>query len=535
MNAAATTSSTSANSYIANDSGTTESVWMGHVPPEQREPDRPALRANAACDVCVVGAGIAGLSVAYRLAKAGKKVIVLDDGPIAGAESGRTTGFLNTYPDDGLSRIAAKHDEQTARLAVDSFADAIDFIETLCRDEGIDARFERLDEYFFVDPQGDGQDFLDKEMDLAGRIGWNGLRFADRAPMPGVDTGRCVVFSNQAKFHAGRYLTGLAQAVEKHGGTIHNGTHVTNMTAGDSPSVETGGGHTVGCEWLITCTNSPVNPPFTDLLHIHLRQVPYRSYVVALEAGGAGVEPFMYSDTAEPYHYARLEEINGRVLLIVGGEDVITGHEGHDDLARFDRLEAWAKERWPKLGARAYAWSGQVFEPDDHLAFIGDDPGSKKKSLIATGDSGQGLTHGTLAGLILGDRVLGHAPRPYAKIYEPGRLALKAALEFAKTAAKILPPYADHLTPGEAKNASEIPPGTGRILRRGAGKHAVYRDEAGNLHECSAVCPHFGGIVQWNDMEKTWDCPIHGSRFAAEDGRCVTSPAISGLKKVSGE
>ena len=515
--------------HLATDSGVTRSTWIADA---DREPSRPPLSADVTCDVCVVGAGIAGLSVAYRLAKSGKRVVVLDAGPVAGGQSGRTTGFLNSYPDDGLTRLASKHDEQTAKLAVESYKDAINFIEGVCRDEDIDGGFVRCEEDFFVDPQGDDQDFLDKEMELANRIGWDEVRFADRARVPGLDTGRCLVFSNQAKTHGGRYLSGLATACERHGVTIHNDTRVMDLAGGDEPYVKTQAGHTVKCDWVVTCTCSPVNPPVTDLLHLHVRQVPYRAYAIAIEVGDADVPDVMYSDTAEPYHYVRPEIVDGKRVLIVGGEDARTAGEGHDDPARFDRLDAWARQRWPGLGTRTHAWSGQCFEPDDHLAFIGRDPGGKEHSLIATGDSGQGLTHGTLAALILGDTVLGVAAKPYASIYEPSRIAPKAALEFVKEITPAAAHYVELVTPGEVGSVDEIPVGEGRVIRSGLTKQAVYRDPSGTLHACTAICPHAGGVLHWNDMEKSWDCPVHGSRFAPEDGRCITPPAFGPLSKV---
>ena len=260
----------------------------------------------------------------------------------------------------------------------------------------------------------------------------------------------------------------------------------------------------------------------------------YRAFAVALDVGEADVAEAMFSDTAEPYHYVRAEEVDGRRVLIVGGEDARTGHDHSDDPARFDRLEEWARQRWPGLGERTHAWSGQCFEPDDFLAMLGQDPGGAANSLIATGDSGQGLTHGTLAGLLLADRVLGTPARPYAALFDPSRVTPRALGETLKEIASPVAHYVDLVTPGEVSGVDEVPAGQGRIIRRGLTKHAVYRDERGLVHACTAICPHAGGVVRWNDLEKTWDCPVHGSRFAAEDGRCVTSPAFGPLAAVDG-
>lgn len=528
-----------ADPLLQNDSGFTASPWMYHVTAASRRAAgmRPPLEADARCDVCVIGAGIAGLSTAYRLAKAGKSVIVLDDGPVAGGESSRTTAFLNKYPDDGLSDLAAKHNEQTAAKVVESFSEAINFIEQVCADEQLERTFVRQPNYLFVAPGSSrSQDYLDKEMELARQIGWRQISFVERAPMPGRDTGRAIRIEEEGCVHAGRYLEGLAAAAEKHGARIHCDTHADEVTGGEGACVKTAAGKTVRCDWIVVCTNASIMFPLPELVLVDSREAPYRTYVVGIEIGGAEVADAQFEDTADPYHYVRPQKLLGESgqeesILIVGGEDVLVGREGSDDPARFVRLEEWARQHWPDLGARRYAWSGQVFEPFDGIAFIGKNPGSDDNVLICSGDSGQGFMHGTVAALILADRILGRE-RPYADIYDPKRLAPRAAGVMLKDIAKAAAQYKDYVTPGEVSEESEIASGRGAVLRKGLSKIAVYRDESGAFHRCSAVCTHAGGIVHWNAMEKSWDCPVHGSRFDPRDGRCITSPANSGLKQV---
>ena len=526
----------SADPILENDSGVTKSLWMGPGP-GKTEASRPALGADARCDVCVIGAGVAGLSTAYRLAKAGRNVIVLDDGPVAGGESSRTTAFLNKYPDDGLSDLSKKHSEQTAAKVVQSFTDAIDFIEQLCREEGIEQTFVREPNYLFVAPESSrGQDYLDREMEIARRIGFSAMGFVDRAPLPGRDMGRALRIENEGHVHAARYLSGLAAAAERHGAKIHCHSRVSDVSEGKEAkavAVKTEAGHTVRCDWVVVCTNASIMFPLPELVLVDSREAAYRTYAVALEIGSAQVEDAQFEDTLDPYHYVRTQRLGGAGgpdrVLIVGGEDVEVGRSGSDDEARFDRLEEWAKQHWPGLGARRHAWSGQVFEPSDGIAFIGKNPGSGENVLICTGDSGQGFMHGTVGALILADRILGRE-RPYADIYDPKRLSPRAAGATLKDVAKAAAQYRDYVTPGEVSDESEIAPGSGAVVRKGLSKIAVYRDNGGKFHRCSAVCTHAGGIVRWNAMEKSWDCPVHGSRFAAEDGRCITSPANGGLK-----
>src|SRR5205823_79002 len=176
-------------------------------------------------------------------------------------------------------------------------------------------------------------------------------------------------------------------------------------------------------------------------------------------------------------------------------------------------------------------WSGEIMETVDGLAFIGRNPGDGDNILIATGDSGMGLTHGTIAGMLLSDLILGQA-NPWMQLYDPSRKPVRAAWTFAKENLNVAGQYFDWLKGSEVSSSAEIAPGHGAVRRRGVSKVALFRDEQDQLHECSAVCPHLGCIVTWNDAEKTWDCPCHGSRFAG-DGKVRHGPAISDLARAT--
>jgi Rieske Fe-S protein len=185
------------------------------------------------------------------------------------------------------------------------------------------------------------------------------------------------------------------------------------------------------------------------------------------------------------------------------------------------------------IEAVTYRWSGQVMEPVDGLAFIGPNPGDAPNVYIATGDSGNGMTHGTLAGMLLADLIQGRE-NEWATLYDPARVTLRAAKEFASENLNVAAQYADYATPGDVDSPDAIQPGEGAVIRRGLAKVAVYRDEAGALHERSAVCTHLGCVVAWNAGEKSWDCPCHGSRFDPF-GRVVNGPAISDLAPATEE
>ena len=502
-------------------SGTTASVWMKTA----EIPSRPALAKDLTADVCVVGAGIAGLTTAYLLAQEGRSVVVLDDGPIAGGETSRTTAHLVNALDDRYFEIEDMHGEKGARLAAESHSAAIDRIEAIVTKEKIECDFERLDGFLFL-PRGESTEVLDKELAAAHRAGLTGVERVERAPLKGYDTGASLRFPRQAQFHPLKYLNALAEAIENKGGRIFNMTHAETFEDGEvAPSrVTTSKGPVVSAGAIVVATNTPVN----DWVAIHTKQVAYRTYVIGLRVPSGSVTKALYWDTPNPYHYVRLQNSGKDEVLIVGGEDHKTGQSDDAD-ERFDRLEAWAREHFPTAEEVEFHWSGQVMEPIDGLAFIGRNPGDKN-IYVVTGDSGNGMTHGTIAGILITDLIMGRR-NAWETLYDPSRISLRAAAEFAKASFNVVAQYGDYATGGDVDQARELAPGTGGVIRHGLKKVAAYRDTQGTLHQCSAICPHLGCIVRWNHGENTWDCPCHGSRFDPF-GKVINGPANTSLGPV---
>jgi glycine/D-amino acid oxidase-like deaminating enzyme/nitrite reductase/ring-hydroxylating ferredoxin subunit len=520
---------------MQSDSGKNVSIWMAtaEVPPQSL-----ALAEDTRADVCVVGAGIAGMTTAYLLAREGQSVIVLDDGPVGAGMSGRTTAHLSNAIDDRYYEIERLHGEKGARLTAESHTAAIDRIERIVNEEGIDCDFERLDGYLFTGPHRSKKE-LDDELKAAHRAGLTAVERVRRAPLNSFDTGAALRFPRQGQFHPLKYLAGLARAIQKMGGRIYNGTHASVMEGG-SPSarVETSDGATVRARAVVVATNTPVNDRFA----IHTKQAPYLTYVIGARVPRGTVTKALYWDTLDPYHYVRIQSMSaegeasggeegkrGYDVLIVGGEDHKTAQE-HDAERRYTRLEKWARKRFPAMEEIEFRWSGQVMETIDGLAFIGRNPLDAPNVLIATGDSGMGMTHGTIAGMLLTDLIRGRE-NEWATLYDPSRLTLGAAGKFAKENLNVASQYLNLVTPSEVDSVEEIAPGEGAILRRGLLKVAAYRDESGVVHECSAVCRHLGCIVAWNSDEKTWDCPCHGSRYDRH-GHVFNGPANTDLPPV---
>jgi glycine/D-amino acid oxidase-like deaminating enzyme/nitrite reductase/ring-hydroxylating ferredoxin subunit len=488
------------------------SIWMATA----SLPRFPALESDRETEICVIGAGIAGLTTAYLLAREGRDITVVDLGRIGGQETPRTTAHLSNAIDDGIEEMERLHGEEGARLAVESHGAAIDRIESIVRDEGIDCDFERVDGYLFAGA-GEPPEALAEEMEAAHRLGLSGVERLDRAPIPAHDTGPCLRFPRQAQFHPLKYLAALCAAIRRDGGQLFGDTRVVEVESGDGLRVRTAAGREVAAQAVVVTTNTPIHERFA----IHTKQAPYRTYVVALELPRGALRPALFWDTGFPYHYVRIARGGEADYLVVGGEDHRTGR-ADDGKERYRRLEDWTRARFPEAGQVAYRWSGQVMEPVDGLAFIGRMGG--ENVYMASGDSGQGITHGTIAGMVIDDLVQGRS-NPWAELYDPSRVTPGAAPEYLKENLITTAGFAAWVTPGDA---SELAPDSGAVLRRGLSKVAAYRDEGGVLHERSAACTHLGCVVAWNPAERAWDCPCHGSRYDAF-GRVTHGPAVHDL------
>ncbi len=502
-------------------SGTTRSVWMDTSPVHSLTP----LTTSMDCDVCVVGAGIAGMATAYTLANAGQRVIVIDGGPVGGGETSRTTAHLANAMDDRFYRLEEMHGANGARHAAESHGAAITRIEEIARRESIECGFTRVDGYLFLADGADATE-LEREHAAATRAGMT-VDLLERASVNGFETGPCLRFANQARFHPLRFLDGLGKAITRDGGHIFTGTRVTSVTGGKRVTVKTRDGHVITAGAAVIATNSPASHYLTPM-----KMLAYRTYAVAIEITGDGPTDALYWDTGDPYHYVR--RFGGPAdrtgtgdgdVLIVGGGDQDTGSRDQD-ASVFAQLEAWARARFDGLGDLRSRWSGQVLEPADALAFIGEDPGHENV-YICTGDSGQGMTHGVLASLLIRDLINGKS-NPWEHLYSPTRMTAGGTKEYMHEVLKAGRSFLDYLLPAEVSDSAEIRPGQGAIVRKGLHMVAAYRDEADVLHERSAACTHLGCIVRFNAIETSWDCPCHGSRFDV-DGRVLSGPAVVDL------
>jgi len=496
----------------------TESLWPATRPLRRFGP----LAGDRETDVAIVGGGISGLTAAVLLARGGQRVTIIERDHIGSGETGNTTSHLTEAIDARYQTLIKDFGERNARLVASSQRAAIDRIEAFTQETRVDCGFSRVPGFLYTERRND-LEWLANELDAARRAGCP-VRWEDHVPLPFTTFG-AVRWENQAQLHATAYLEALLQAAAEQGVRIYDNTRVLGVHDGEPCDIETDHA-TIRAADVFVAANVPVN----NRVLLHTKIAAYRSYVIATEL--AAGQPMslggLYWDTDDPYHYTRTQEIGGRTYLIVGGEDHRTG-EATDTDGCYERLLAYANQRFG-IEQATYRWSGQIIEPVDGLPFIGRNAVSKHV-YVATGYAGNGITCGTLAGMIVSDAILGHE-NPYAQLYDATRVkpiasAYDYVAENVPFPAHLLK---DRLTSFNADDRAveSLRPGEGAIFAMDEGKLAVCRDRNGTLHSCSAVCTHLGCDVAWNHAEQTWDCPCHGSRFSPE-GKVINGPAVTDL------
>ncbi|WP_346842729.1 FAD-dependent oxidoreductase [Pseudoxanthomonas sp. CCNWLY206-1] len=472
-------------------------------------------------DVVVIGAGIAGLSTAVCLAREGRQVTVIDRQGLGEGETLRTTAHLASALDDRFYQLARWHGEVGARLAAASHVAAIDWIEDIATSALRDCGFQRVPGFLF--PHDGSCKPLQQELRAARRAGLRVDYLEEGLPeLPGF--GPILRFEDQARVDIASYLLTLAETAQASGVRFHR-ARVGEVQGGASPALVLDTGERIAAAAVVVATNVP----FHETVALHTKQAAYRTYVVAGRAPRGAVPDALMWDDGDPYHYVRLHDPGDNpdeVVVIVGGEDHKTGQE--DDPTAYVRLQEWTRERFPAVTGFTHAWSGQIIEPADGLAFIGADAGGMDNVYVATGDSGNGITHGTIAGLLISDLIQGRE-NPWAELYDPRRKIVKSAGEWMRENANVVLQYRDWIAPGDQQRLDELALGDGAVIRRGFHRVAVYRDGSGALHAYSARCTHLGCAVRWSATEKSWDCPCHGSRFDAVSGKVLNGPAEAPL------
>lgn len=483
-----------------------------------------ALAADDAVDVVVVGGGITGLTAAYLLSRASKRVVVLERDRCGNVDTGHTTAHLTMVTDTRLSDLVKQISREHAQAVWDAGLAAINQIDEIVRSHGIDASLEWVDGYLHAPvTQKDDAPSLEDDAALARELGFD-AEYLSAVPLVGRPGIR---FDGQARVHPRQYLAGLAAAIVDAGGRIHEHSSADEFC--EAPRAVKSNNHTIRCDDVVLATHNPL-VGLAGLVGSALFQTKlalYTSYAVAARVPAGTVPDALWWDTANPYTYIRVQPASDHDVVIVGGEDHKTGQH-QDPQGCYERLIGHLGALVPSASV-THRWSGQVIETPDGLPYIGQ---SAEHQYLATGFAGNGMTFGTLAAMMVSDAILGRR-NPWSELFDPGRKALGwAGWEYIKENADY--PYyliRDRFAGTQGQSLRAVKRGEGKVITHKGSTVAASRNAAGTVTLRSAYCTHMGCLVHWNTAERTWDCPCHGSRFAP-DGTVISGPAEAPLSDV---
>ncbi len=497
----------------------TTSYWFEEAPSRKFA----ALEKTFTVDVLVVGGGITGLTTAYLLKKAGMSVALVERARIARADTGHTTAHLTAVTDKRLHELVENFGRDHAQATWDAGAAAIDQIEQIARDEGINCEFTRVPGYLHAPVSGGTKDERPKfreDAKLANEFGFDAA-YLDSVPhmnTPGVR------FADQAKFHPLKYCAALARLIAGGNSFLFEECEVDEFDTEKKRARF--GRHWIHYGLVILATHNPLSGEsgIVSSMTFQTKLALYTSYALGARLPKNAVPAASYWDTNDPYLYLRIDRKKDFDYAILGGEDHKTGQVA-DTESCYRRLEDSLGKILPDAELD-HRWSGQVIETNDGLPFIGQ---SEAGQFISTGFSGNGMTFGTVAAMMALDWA-SDRKNPWTDLFAPERKQLKHGLWDYLRENKDYPYYLakGFLSKSEGESLDAVKAGEGKILKLNGKKTAVSRDADGKVNKRSAVCTHMGCIVRWNQAEATWDCPCHGSRFKP-DGEVISGPAETPL------
>ena len=498
----------------------TNSYWIETAPGAAF----PKLECDLRVDALVVGGGITGLTAAYLLCKAGQSVAVVDRGRIGQAKTGQTTAHLTCATDARLSDLVKRFGRDHAQAAWDAGASAMAQIQANVADAGIACELRAAPAFLVAaaDAEAGEADRLRDEAALAAEMGFDAA-FVEKAPLTGRPAMR---LANQLKFHPLKYVQALAREIVRMGGQVFEETQVAEFHA--EPRRVTAGGHGITFDFGVLATHVPLqgNTGALSAALLQTKLAAYSTYAIEARVPSGALPEMMWWDTANPYLYLRVDRRDTGDRLILGGEDHKTGQKT-DTEACYQKLERILRAMVPDSPIVERRWSGQVIESVDGLPYIGEVGDGQ---FVATGFAGNGMTFGTLAGMMARDAATG-ARNPWRELFAVERKTLSATWDYLRENSDYPFYMAKGLVAGAGEDIAKLSRGEGKIVRVDGRKAAAFRDDDGAMHLHSAICPHLGCVVAWNEAERTWDCPCHGSRFLAT-GELMSGPAEKGLEKL---
>ena len=492
------------------------SLWLDTTP----QTHFPTMAKDVRVDVAVIGGGIAGISTAFLLKRAGMTVAVVEAGRVVESVTGNTTAKITSLHSLIYDYLISQFGEDGARQYADAQASAIEKIASLVEENRISCDFRRTSAYTFTESEED-LDQIKAEVEAATKLGLP-ASYVETTPLPFPIKG-AVRFENQAQFHPRKYLLALVGKLPGDGSHVFEETRALDVEDDDPCRVKTNKG-TITAQSVIITTHFPFHDPNIYFAAMH----PGRSLVLGCRLNTPAPEG-MYISTGDDMHSFRSNPTeDGGEIWMVGGEKFKTG-QGGDTEERFKRLEQYARGRFD-VRSIEYRWATQDNNTVDRVPYIGKLSTGSKNLYVATGFGGWGMTNSHVAAMLLSDMMTGRE-NPWAEVFDPSRFKpITSAKDFIKENLNVAKQFMkDRISAPKLDDGVALPRGRGEVVESNGEKVAVYMDDRGATYACSAVCTHMGCVVRWNSAEKSWDCPCHGSRFNY-DGKVIQGPANKDLE-----